>query len=323
MSRRFTTVVVALLAVAGGAATAPSEAAGPPRAARGVLGARTTLTWSGTAAIRLSVAHATRYADGDVDLVVRGGSYAFVRLMQPYQPGCPDQYGPRCATDRVNWIRGIHDQALAALPEGRRHEALFADPPVLPTPHLDVFLFTDGRATLTIRTTSLEGTTAYAPAARVHGRVQLLPTTCIPLDCGTPEGRTNGLAYGGAMFDLAGPGWAEAYVMHRADDTSAPSSQLHGVAPCLYPNPSDKSAPADPADHPYGCTDNRNSDSVRVATWATAAGFANSNPTAAAVSQDLPWSGARGKQYIGFQALGAGPEASRTTAYGIWFRFLT
>jgi hypothetical protein len=327
LTRRLVTVAVALLALASGAAAAPSSAATPARAARGVLGARTTLTWTGATAIRLSVAHATRYQDGDVDLVVRGGTYAFVRLMQPYQPGCPDQYGPRCLTDRVNWIRGIDDKAYASFPEGRRHEAAFGEPPLVAAPYLDVILFTDGRATLTIRTTSLKGTTAYVPAAPVHGRVSLLGVTCVPLDCSTTQGRTNGAAYGGATYDLGGPGWAEAYVMHRIDDNdtmSAASNQVHGVAPCLYPNPNDHHAPADPAAHPFGCTDNRDPDAVKTATWATAAGFASTtNPVSVAVAEDIPWSGAVGKQYIGFQAIGAGAAASHTAAYGIWFRFLS
>jgi hypothetical protein len=287
-----------------------------------VLGARTTLSWTGTTAIRLSVAHATRYKDGDVDLVVRGGTYAFVRLMQPYQPGCPDMYGPRCATDRVNFLRGIHDREFPTFPESRRHDALFSEPPVLPAPYLDVILFTDGQATLTIRTTSLKGTTAYTPAAPVHGRVSLLTPTCVPLDCTTPYGRTNGVAYGGTAYDLGGPGWAEAYVMHRVDDTTTAGNGLHGVAPCLYPNPSDHSAPADPTMHPLGCADNRNADSMKIATRATAAGFAGTG-VAGFVSVDLPWSGAVGKQYIGFQAIGAGAAASHTAAYAIWFRFLS
>lgn len=316
-------MAVALLALASGAAATPSSAATPPRAARGILGAQTTLTWSGTAAIRLSVAHATRYAGGDVDLIVRGGTYAFVRLMQPYQPGCPDEYGPRCATDRVNWLRGFHDKETG-LPEGRRHEAAFAEPPVLPTPYLDVFLFTDGRATLTIRTTSLTGHTAYTPAARIHGKVSLLGATCIPLDCSTSQGRTDGAAYGGATYDLGGPGWAEALVMHTADVPEDTKAEVQAVAPCLYPNPSDHTAPSDPAAHPYGCTDTRNADAVKVSTWATAAGFANTaNAQAGAVYEDLPWSGATGKQYIGFQTVGAGPSPAHTAAYGIWFRFLS
>lgn len=313
----------ALLACAS-TAVAPAHAAAPPLAARGVLGAETTLTWSGAAAIRLAVPKETAYRDRDVDLLVSGATFAFVRLMAPYLPGCPDHLGPRCDTDRVSWVHGDHDNgAYDGFPPSRRHTALIGIPATIRAPHLDVFLFTDGRATLTIRTTTLRGRTAYRPNARFRGHAGVIPHACVPLGCGDATGRGNGYTYGGMTYDLQGEGWAEFYVHSRTDPGGATlpnnGNQPRSVAGCLYPSPDRPAASADPAHHPYGCGDTTDP----VAGGKTiAVGHGSGTGAGSGRGSNDPWSGARGKQYIGFQAADAGPGPSRSIAYGIWFRFL-
>jgi hypothetical protein len=310
------TVAAVALAVAG-AAAAPTAAAAP-RVATGVLGAETTITWSGATAIRLAVSRATEYRDGDVDLTVSGATYAFVRLMAPYAPGCPADYGPRCATNRVSWVKGVHDTPVyAGRAPARRHDAAFGAPALIRPPYLLAYLFTDGRATLTIRTTSLRGRTAYRPATRVHGMAARLTTDCAPVGCvpGT------GLSHGGAAFDLRGAGWSEVWAMHLSDPATASVPQVHTLTTCLYPHHHHPAASPDPADHPLGCDETSPGGAV-TATTTHALNHAGTAPPSGGTGRNFPWSGASGLQYAGFQAVGAGPAPSDVLAYGVWFRYL-
>ncbi|HEV2888948.1 MAG TPA: hypothetical protein VGX28_01085 [Frankiaceae bacterium] len=319
-------LTAALLATASGAAVTPAHAASPPLAARGVLGAETTLTWSGAAAIRLSVAGPTGYRGGDVDLWVSGATFAFVRIMAPHQPeDCPQTYGPRCLADRVNWVHGLHDSgAFDSLPVSHRHDAFLAEPALLEAPHVDVYLFTDGKATLRIRTTTLRGHTAYRPGARFRGYAGEIPQTCVPFGCGDATGRSNGYTYGGQTFDLQGAGWAEFYAINRADDRGTlpnNGNQPRSIAGCMFPNWRKPAASAEAKDHPYGCGDTSAPGDAEDAA-VTAAMEHASGTSIGSNASNVPWSGAKGRQYIGFEAASAGPGPSRALAYGIWFRFL-
>ena len=319
-------VTAALLAFAGGAVVTPGHAAAPPLSARGVLGAETTLTWSGAAAIRLDVPKATQYRDGDVDLWVSGATYAFVRFVGPAHPDCPQSVGPRCIQDRVNWLAAVHgDGGYLTGPVSRRHEAAFGEPPLIMAPRLDVYLFTDGKATLRIRTTSLRGRTAYRPGARLHGKAVEIPQTCVPLGCADQTGRSNGYTHGGMTFDLRGAGWADFYAINRADDRGTlptNGNQARAVTGCLFPNGDDPEASARAADHPRGCDDAGGTTDATVRTAGHAFNLGSHVVVGGATSINMLWSGARGPQYIGFQGLSAGPGPSRALAYGIWFRYL-
>lgn len=319
--RRLGWLVAALLVLTSGAATASTPVfPRPPLAARGVLGAETTLVWSGAKAIRLSVPSKTYYRGGNVDLVVTGATYAFVRLMAPYRPGCPPEYGPRCATNRINWVATLNDRP--GLPHSRQHDALMSVPAVIEAPHLDVFLFTDGTARLTIRTTSLRGRTAYRPDARFRGHVGVLPMTCAPLGCGDATGRSNGVAYGGKTYDLQGAGWAEYFVVNRNDDVDS-GNQVHSVSGCMFPNYAYPRTSPEARDHPHGCDETSDREAAVNTAAANAKMHVFSAQPTTAWAYNMPWSGAKGRQYIGCQAIGAGPAPSRAVCYGIWFRFLS
>ena len=289
-----------------------------------MLAGTTTLAWSGNAAIRLAVPKPATYKDSDVDLTVKGATYAFVRLMNPYRPGCPDIMGPRCDTSRVTWLHGLHDRSdyNNTIPVSRRHDAAFSVPAGIPGPFVDVLLFTDGQASVTIRAVGLRGTSAYRPARPFHGRASLLRPTCVPLGCQDATGRSNGLTYGGETFDLKGAGWVEYYAIGRDDNEPGSVNQVHTIAGCMYPNPADRDAPADPASHRYGCDDTHDTTAAATSATRLAAAHAGTANPGVLKGYNSIWSGARDKQYVGYQGIGAGPSPSRAIAYGIWFRFL-
>jgi hypothetical protein len=91
----------------------------------------------------------------------------------------------------------------------------------------------------------------------------------------------------------------------------------------MFPNPQQPTASPDAADHPYGCLDASDAAAAVSSTSSLATNYVlTTDPLSNAETYDVPWSGAARKQYIGYQAHGAGPGASHSIGYGIWFRFL-
>lgn len=307
--------LVAAVLVAAGTGTAAGAAAAP------VLTGRTTITSHGDGAIRLRVPSETMLTTGDVDLFTRGATYAFVRLLGPPRTDCPAYVGAHCDQKGVSWVRGFHDtRAYATRAPGRRHQATLGIPPRVLTPYLDVYVFTDGDVTLTLYS-ELPGRGAYRTGRAPRHRVALLAPTCVPLGCASDAGRTNGVSYGGETFDLQGDGWAEYFAVNRNDDMDA-GNQHHDVAGCLFPDGSFTAESPEARDHPLGCLATSRWDYAAWSAVNIAGAYGIGAGPTTGVSWNRLWTGAHGRQYIGFQATGAGPAPSRTTAYAIWFTYL-
>ena len=323
-------VVAALLATASGAASATASAkpTGFKFARHAVMAGTTTLQWTGAAGIVLDLPPGATLQDGDVALTSRNASYAFVRLVPEHDYSeCPTAAGPRCLSWRFDYIRSLNDSAaFASTPRDQRHSSAVTMPPVWHERHLDAYLFTDGLATVTMRWEGLHGHAGYVPSGRLHGRAEAVPTACMPLGCDTTTGRSNGVIYGGDRFDLAGRGWVDVTSVFSTDPDNKPvndntGNQIHGQSYCFYPNPSDPTASADPADHPYGCglapadSADATSDALVLANQG-----ASSIPSTFTAYSNF-WSGASGRSYVGIRADGAGPNASRAMGYAVWFRY--
>lgn len=309
-----TALVAGTLALVAGV---PSAGAAPPPPARsGRLAGTTTIAWRGNAAIMLDVPRRALLRDADADLVVAGGTYAFVRIVGNPQPSCDPAIGPFCLATSLTFLRGLHDPPTNGT-HARSHWTVTPDPAALETPRVGVYLFTDGRATLTLRT-NLAGRASYVANGRFRGRAVRLPQSCLPDPCGSAPLASNSVTYGGAAYDLgARGGWAEMVGVAATARREDPDNQLHGIGGCLFPNPADPGLSARPADHPYGC-DPVPANSSQA--YPTVIGEVNGSPSLAnARGAMLYWTAARGPQYVGYRAKSAGAAAARVDAYGIWF----
>lgn len=305
--------ILALVANVPSAGAVPS----PATVARaGRLAGTTTISWAGNSAISLDVSRRALLQDADADLVVHGGSYAFVRIVGNPTSTCDPAIGPYCLATSLTFLRGLHDPPISGT-HARSHWTVTPDPAAIDKPRVGVYLFTDGRATLTLRS-NLPGRTSYVAAGRFRGQAIRLPQACMPSPCGTSAHSSNAVTYGGATYDLGvRGGWAEMVGVASNADRTRSENQLHGIGGCLFPNPSDPTLSADPADHQYGC------DPVPAnasQAYPTAIGEVNGSPSFGnARAAMLYWTAARGRQYIGYRAKSAGALAARVDAYGIWF----
>ena len=288
----------------------------------------TTMRWTGQAGVVLTLPPGAALQDADIDLTASGATFAFVRLVpQTDDPACPSAFGPRCHAWQFDWIRAIYaDAAYNGEPPARRHYAGVPNPAIWPYPKMDAYLFTDGSATLTMRWKGLRGSERLTPTGRFRGRAESVPVSCAPLGCDTSTGRSNGVMYGGDSFDLQGPGWVDVRSVFASDDlgegpSTGTNNQVHDQAYCVYPNPSQPSASAAPADHPYGCGALPANSAEASNLAILVANQAASSVPSVATSYATYWSGARGAVYFGFRANGAGPNPSHAQGYGVWFRY--
>ena len=329
MFKRLAATLVALLSVGGvtnvAVASMGSTFASAPHAA---MAGVTTLRWTGQAGIVFDIPPGTALEDGDVDLTTIGGSYTYVRLVPEVDdPNCPTTYGPRCDAWRFDWERDIYTlDTYDSTPAARRHFDGVSRPAVWRFPRMDAYLFTDGKATLTMRWRGLRGAQSIKPTGTFHGHTESVPVQCFPLGCSTSTGRSNGIMYGGDSFDLKGRGWLDVTSIYTSDEpnsTSAPvtNDQVHGQDYCFFPNPDQPAASPAATDHPFGCgavpTSSADaSDSALVLVNQTA-----SSQLSVLTSFSTFWSGASGLQYAGFRADGAGPDPSHAAEYAVWFRY--
>lgn len=288
----------------------PASGAGPTRAARGRLAGDTTVQWRGVAGIRLDTKPGGRLTERAITLDLRGGTYADVHLVPMPQPvGCVRDAGaPYCFSGAVR-----HFRPLAALePDqrpGRANHYLLWDPPTLFAPRLDLYLFTDGVATLRIRETGYSGRTSYVANGRVRGKALTLPATCPGVDCGA-----SAVAGGGREFRAGSHAFAIvlAYDLQPATLPAQPGT----VRPCLYPNEYDGMASPRAADHPTGC-DAVDTGSLDYARTGYVAG-AHVGPGVAVYYVERDVSGPR---YAGFLAAGAAAPPARRGGWVVWFDY--
>lgn len=319
--RRAWLVAALAMAVASATVSLPAAAGQAPLAASSTrLAGVTTITWQGTAGIRLQVPYPAELIDGDVDLYLRGGTYAFVRLLPSHGDArCPADAGPYCDAWQFSLIRGLTDDpALGAAPTGRRHFSGTSLPPVWHDPRMDAYLFTDGRATLTMRFHRIPGGVARTASGRVRGTTRLVTRHCLPTPCAaTPVGSQN-LTYGGETHDVGKAGWIDV-VAFSADSSRRPTHDaLRGVSACLRPNGLDPGAPAAATSYRFGCLRPEASPTdsgQRALDAATAVGVLSST------ARYFYWSGAHGPQYAGFSGQSFGATDAATQMYGTWFSY--
>lgn len=311
-----TVLAVGILALVVGVSPASAGRATALPARSGHLAGTTTITWTGKSAISLTVPRRALLRGSDAELVVQGGSYAFVRIVGNPRTSCDPAIGPYCYVTSFSYLRGLHAPPNSTM-HARSHWTITPDPSELHPPRIGVYLFTDGRATLTLRT-NLPGRTTYLAAGRFRGQALRLPMACLPYPCGSGPASSNTVTFGGARYDLGRRGgWAEMVGVAATREEAEPANQLHGIGGCLFPNPLDPALSSDPADHPYGCDPVPTNESQAYPTLVGevngAPGFRNAHGAM------LYWTAARGQQYVGYRATSAGAAPAQVDAYGMWF----
>jgi hypothetical protein len=303
---------VALAATAGPAA--PGTAA--PRARAGVLTGDTTVEWRGTAGIRLRTDGAGSLPRESMTLFVRGGTYAFVSMLSDPQP-------PPCAAARAH----CYGFFLAKFPAagsfifderpGHDHLTRSPDQPRLSGRYLDLYLMTDGVATLRLRPTGHRGRSSYVAAGRISGLARELPRACATV-CGSTA--VSEVAAGGAAFDFGNrPGQLITHVVSTAPRAGPVGGHPYTAHTCYYPQPFRPTASPDPRDHPHGC-DLVPDGPEDEAGFVVADAFTSINVGGGAWAS---WYHAdiTGKRYIGFRAGQAWVEEGVNTGYGVWFHY--
>ena len=328
--RRRTRRLVAACAVSAALATgAPAEAA-PPRVANGVLRGVTTITWSGIAGIRLRVPKQVLIEESGYRLTQRGARFMFVRMM-PVSELAQCRKRQPCSATALDWLADLAETGgnLVAPPPydpGADHFASLWDPPIVPAGGWDLYLFTDGVATLEIRPKGLSGRAAYRAGGVVTGRAKRLPARCPVSPCDPQKGVGGVYAFGGETYDVGTIGYAQAiaYVQKEPRFTAATGHQQPTFArACPYPNRYDPDASREPENHPYGC-DPLPEHPNQSGEWSF--GFFNQVGTGG----NVMFSGdthASGRTYLGYQAgtkdlyAATGDPPARYGGYGVWFRY--
>lgn len=309
--RRRVALAAVTLAVTAGAAV-PSAAA--PRARTGALTGDTTIEWRGTAGIRLRIPGTGSLPEKSMTLYLRGGSYAFVSMLSDPQPS------PCGAAHCHGFFLGKFPRAGSfAMDErpGHDHVTNAGTPPDLYGRHLDLYLMTDGVATLRLRPQGYRGRSSYVAVGKVRGLARELPGDCATVCGSTAVGE---VAAGGAVFDFGGRrGHLVTHVVSTAPRPGVAGPPYPWNAQtCYYPSLDRPEASADPRDHPYGCdlVPNGADDAGPVAGEAFNALSVGGGSWASWNAGDVT-----GKRYIGFRAGQAWVEDGANFGYGVWFNY--
>jgi len=317
-----------LLAAAVLAMPTSASAAGVPGTRHITLAGKTTITWSGARGIRLDVPRsATLPANGGTRLWVRGGTYAFVRYIRFAECRPPHEF---CNVQMLSYVREYADVYGNKSAPGLDHERLMTDPPVLVKDSYDLYLFTDGVATLELNPTGLSGRITRQAVGRVTGNVSMLPNACPTTGCSAAAGYGDRLRFGGVTRDVGRFGYAETRT-YNFDRTSypvpgvgVPYAQPHPARACVYPSLFHEGS-SSPADHPLGCdvvsTTSETDDNVENAQRLYM--LAGSGVTGYGGAVALDWHPqASGHVYLGFQAANAYDLPSpRVLPYVLSFRY--
>jgi hypothetical protein len=322
-------LAVALLLVVGVAQAAPAAPA-PPRSASGTLAGVTSITWTGNVGFRLRVPRLAELPDAyaSTRVFLTGGTYAFVRM---YPVGLCDD-ARHCVVETLTYTRELADsaffgpQSLGYLGPGSDHFRSLGTPPSISGLPYELYLMTDGRATVEFRPKGFAGRTAYTATGRISAHVERLAPKCtvaLPA-CDTTHGYADAVRFGGTAHDVGRDGYAESYV-YSADRNERlapgiPKGQPHTARPCVYPSMFDRAASPRAEDHPLGCDlGGSDVDGVSEAALHTSMEVANSaNVIGAGYCTSLMNVEASGPTYVGYRIPSAAGIRYRT-AYGIWF----
>jgi len=306
--------VAAAAALAMGLVAAPAaHASTPPRATGAVLTTGTRIEWTGVKGFRLRVPPGGAKIPPEYGalLTLRGGTYAGVRWTREATCDSP------CAGVSVSldYTRGLARSFFRGYPRGRDHNAWITNEGGLAAGVWDVYLFTDGAATLELDATGLpRQPRAWTASGRVRGTFRALPRTCGYSPCTAGDGYAGRAWTGGATGDVGRLGIADGFVAHYS---TSPQwvPQSHSLRGCAYAEqPADTGDAA--TDHPLGCDAVENGGqslwAYDYAVWGT--------PLYAGVIRDMGIHGAHGRVYLGFQVSNAHDlSAPEFEAYGLWY----
>ena len=298
---------MAVLALPAGQASAV-----PPRASSVTLSSHTTIAWTGVKGVRLVVPAEVSLPTYGARLTLRGGSYAFVRIV----PAGTCDGGHRCLKGTIDYTHGMAPYFANNEGAGADHWAVIAGGNLVRSTY-ELYLFTDGAATLTFDRTGLRGArTAVTAAGRARGEVRLLPVTCAAPGCSPAEGHARRVWYGGEARDVGAAGSAAVLVAtyDRAGTPVGDYPNERAPRGCAYPRgPGDTTAPRSDT----GC------DMTDRDMPADVVNMGNSfvNYGKASFKQAANYSG-HGAIWLGFQAVQAHDVADPVVqAHGIWFSF--
>lgn len=314
--RRAATAALAVLAVL--AATAPGAvAAAPPRTTHAVLTTGTRIEWTGVTGLRLTVAEGARLpAVYGALLYLRGGTYAGARLV--WTGTCDEATGERCSAtvmemDYTHRMRG-HFNFGAPPGSGRDHVGHVSNSGRLPSGTLDLYLFTDGRASLVFDDTGLaRRAQAFTAAGRVRATFRKLPEFCGTDHCSPGSGYAGRAHTGGAYGDVGRWGKADGWVANYSTSKEwVPNS--HGVRGCAYTAAPDATGVPE-RDHPLGCDLNPEYVDGWTMNYATFG-----SPQYSGVWRDMGTFDTRGRVYMGFIVSTAHDKSEAIQeAYGLWW----
>jgi hypothetical protein len=295
---------LALLAatVAVAAVPAGAAAAAPPSVTSVVLTSRTAISWTGAKGLRLVVPDDVDLPPYGARLTLRGGSYAFVRIVI----GLCDT-GERCMKGGIEYTRAMAPYSPSVYGPGGDHFAHIAGDNLRPSGY-ELYLFTDGAATLTFDRTGLPARpNAVTAGGRVRGTVHELPVQCAAPACTRTDGHANRLVYGGEAGDVGASGNA-GLVLGAYDHPTAAgwvSNERHDRV-CTYPRHSKDPTP------PHSDTGCEMTDPYVM----VGGGGGNARQTA----YENP--AARGTVWVGYQLTQAHDLGDPVTfAYGVWFTY--
>lgn len=306
--------IICLLAAV--AAIGPSHAVAATE--RAPLAGRTVVHWSGVKGIQLETHEAAvTLADMHRLHLTTSGEAAFVAIV-PHKPPPADyciSEQPRCDMAQILSVKAV--EATSTGP------SLVEPPsPAMRTDGepLDLYLLSDGDATLTLEPAGIPGSATYDAGGSIAGALRKLPIFCPTAGC-DPASGYGSYAFGGSSFDLGSMGYV-AGVSYGGTASPGEADSFH-LRTCHYPNPRSPEASAAPADHRYGCDPAGNpSDpgSLSPVAGQTFNQVGGALPAPGGMYWDW-FTGAGGVRYVGFHAGAVGPFPAAFGGYGIWLRY--
>jgi hypothetical protein len=258
---RLTTRVLSLLTLL--LLCQPAQAAPKPTSAAPLAGT-TTVTWTGTAGIRLSVGKTVEFPAEKIKLYPDAkATYVAAVFVPDKMPAGACAPGQRvCVATEVIWFRDLAETG-GNIMRPPPYEAATDHITAAPTPHRvykgrwDAYLFSDGTVTMEINATGLPGKAAYRATGKPAGGMSRVPATCPVPACSAQKGVADKYAYGAKGVDVGPHGWVQsiAYVQQTSVSTAGVLGQVQPMfaRACVYPNLGAPTASPDPAQHPTGC----------------------------------------------------------------------
>jgi hypothetical protein len=239
--------LLASLALGGSAATAVGPAPLP------VLAEKTTITFTGTSAMRLLVPRDVRLDRADVQVSFDGGGAAFLIAGPLDSASCAAGFESQADLPRAQqWCTDVSVVAMQGWVSSPF--VLMAPSQALPQGRMDFHVVTDGVLTLTLRVPELVGSTSVQATGKIRGLLRRTPVRCsgsLP-----SQGCAQGIA-GQQFVEVPGNSIVgSASFAQRTNNlapTDDPSPGTASTGACIYPNFYEPAKSSEPAAHPTGC----------------------------------------------------------------------